>query len=300
MRSLGLALVAGLAVVSMAHGAPVVLMNFNAPFTNPPISISPGFTVGYGPQSAVEFFPAGDIRTDNQWGVSPNFGNTGWNILNSHYLFEHSELVTFTIGGLLTDEYEVFARIFVNAGSFPSGGEAAYGSRLGLSAESLLTYSKFAGGTLLATGDTGGNGVGQYQIREVLVGTAFASGGQINVFLDDFDPSGIATSTLAGLRLVPSVEPLPGDADGDCAVGTVDYAIWAATFGQSGEGKAADFDGNGEVGAGDYSLWAANFGETCMPSASVPEPATGSLLLCGALSLIALGLRAHSPVGLRC
>lgn len=56
--------------------------------------------------------------------------------------------------------------------------------------------------------------------------------------------------------------PILGDANGDGQVGTADYAIWAATFGQQGAGLAADFDGNGEVGTGDYAHWAANFGKT--------------------------------------
>lgn len=60
------------------------------------------------------------------------------------------------------------------------------------------------------------------------------------------------------LNIIPGA--LIGDANGDGQVGTADYAIWAATFGQTGVGLAADFDGNGEVGSGDYTLWAANFG----------------------------------------
>ncbi len=55
---------------------------------------------------------------------------------------------------------------------------------------------------------------------------------------------------------------LPGDANGDGQVGSADYAIWAAQFGQAGVNLAADFDGSGEVGAGDYTIWAANFGAT--------------------------------------
>ncbi len=59
---------------------------------------------------------------------------------------------------------------------------------------------------------------------------------------------------------------LIGDANGDGNVGTADYAIWAATFGQTGPDLAADFDGNEDIGAGDYALWAANFGKSCPPA----------------------------------
>lgn len=81
---------------------------------------------------------------------------------------------------------------------------------------------------------------------------------------------------------------LLGDADRDCEVGAVDYAIWAATFGLSGVGLRADFDRNGSVGASDYALWAANFGKTCPPvGASVPEP---SGVLLGTMGIAILGI----------
>ncbi len=95
------------------------------------------------------------------------------------------------------------------------------------------------------------------------------------------------TGGLDQLRIVTSVGlELIGDANLDCTVGAADYAIWAAQFGQTGEGLSADFDGNGSVGAGDYALWAANFGNTCPPeAAAVPEPATWVLAL-GALGTL--------------
>lgn len=84
---------------------------------------------------------------------------------------------------------------------------------------------------------------------------------------------------------------LVGDANNDGGVGAADYAIWAATFGQSGECLSADFDRNGSVGAGDYALWAANFGKTAggasahAPAAAVanvPEPTSMGLVIVGA------------------
>ncbi len=76
-------------------------------------------------------------------------------------------------------------------------------------------------------------------------------------FIDNRD-LGVANDVISPTGLI-------GDANGDCVVGTADYAIWAAQFGQSDVGLSADFDGNGSVGSGDYALWAANFGATCMP-----------------------------------
>ncbi len=88
------------------------------------------------------------------------------------------------------------------------------------------------------------------------------------------------------ITLAPS--ELIGDANEDCTVGAADYAIWAAQFGQSGEGLAGDFDGSGEVGVGDYALWAANFGKTCSAANPVPEPNAATLLALGAAATLGL------------
>lgn len=84
---------------------------------------------------------------------------------------------------------------------------------------------------------------------------------------------------------------LTGDANGDGVVGTADYAIWAANFGQSGGDIPGDFDGNGSVGASDYALWAANFGKTLDGGANVPEPSAGLLAAAAAMILAATRLR---------
>lgn len=52
----------------------------------------------------------------------------------------------------------------------------------------------------------------------------------------------------------------PGDANGDGLASAVDYAIWAAQFGQQGPGLAADFNEDFEVGLADLVLWAAHAG----------------------------------------
>jgi hypothetical protein len=78
---------------------------------------------------------------------------------------------------------------------------------------------------------------------------------------------------------------LPGDYNHDDVVDAADYVVWRNALGQSGTGLAADGNGNGTIDAGDYSLWKANFGNTSgsgagsiFITASVPEPACGSLL----------------------
>ncbi len=94
------------------------------------------------------------------------------------------------------------------------------------------------------------------------------------------------TLNLTGMRAGCVISSLVGDANNDCNVGAADYAIWAATFGQTGACLPADFDRNGNIGAADYALWAANFGETCPPAAAgVPEPSTALLALLACLAL---------------
>lgn len=70
-----------------------------------------------------------------------------------------------------------------------------------------------------------------------------------------------------------------GDANGDGVVGTADYALWAAQFGQVGPAIAGDFDGSGEVGSGDYVLWAQNFGRILRDQPGVMRPGSLGLWL---------------------
>ncbi len=115
-------------------------------------------------------------------------------------------------------------------------------------------------------------------------------GFDVTATLGDFS---YTLSTVLPDALAPMM--LVGDANGDCSVGAADYALWAAQFGQTGEGLSADFDGSGSVGAGDYALWAANFGKTC-PGAASPVPEPGSLALLGS-GLAALWMAASSRRG---
>lgn len=71
---------------------------------------------------------------------------------------------------------------------------------------------------------------------------------------------------------------LPGDADGDGAVGTADYAVWAAQFGKTGASLSADFNHDGMVGLADYAIWSANFGRTGGSSGAAGPQAPASLV----------------------
>lgn len=85
-----------------------------------------------------------------------------------------------------------------------------------------------------------------------------------------------------------------GDYNGDGTVDASDYTVWRDTLGSS-SALAADGDGSGMVDQNDYIVWKDNFGATASSSpanppgaatlAAVPEPATGLLLLIGAMLL---------------
>ncbi len=57
------------------------------------------------------------------------------------------------------------------------------------------------------------------------------------------------------------VTPIVGDADLDNEITNSDYALWAASNGNSvSANTGSDFDGDGEITNSDYALWAANNG----------------------------------------
>ncbi len=73
----------------------------------------------------------------------------------------------------------------------------------------------------------------------------------------------------------------PGDANRDGRVSFSDYVLLETNFGKSGSWAQGDFDGDGVITFKDYIVLERNFGQS-----SVPEPATLSLLACGALALL--------------
>ncbi len=186
---------------------------------------------------------------------------------------------------LTTDPY--LAEIGIFAGSYvPQGWLPADGRLLSIQVNEPLF-------TILGT-QYGGDGVSTFALPDlrgrVVVGTG-AGPGTGDWSLGEKLGSEMVSLTVAELPPHRHTTNLPatliGDANQDCSVGAGDYAIWAASFGQTGVGLPADFDGDGTVGAGDYVLWAANFGQTCPPDLSVPEPPTAALML----GMLALGLR---------
>ncbi|MCI0491319.1 MAG: aspartyl protease family protein [Planctomycetes bacterium] len=88
--------------------------------------------------------------------------------------------------------------------------------------------------------------------------------------------------------------PVPGDYNRNGTVDAADYTVWRNSLGAEGSSLAADGNGNGSIDADDYLVWKNHFG--AMPAAGaatgstagVPEPASGVLLVLGAVGLTLL------------
>ncbi|MFB3890726.1 MAG: hypothetical protein ACE15C_01755 [Phycisphaerae bacterium] len=88
--------------------------------------------------------------------------------------------------------------------------------------------------------------------------------------------------------------PPNGDANRDGIVDMKDYVTWFANYGQTGATwDQGDFSGDGTVDMSDYVTWFENFGLSRNDVAPVPEPATMTVLLFGALTLRGPSRHAH-------
>jgi hypothetical protein len=98
----------------------------------------------------------------------------------------------------------------------------------------------------------------------------------------------LSPDDIAGAQSVYGIpNPTPGDANFDGVVDGADYTIWADHFQQSGQKwETGDFNQDGIVNGADYTIWADHFapGAAALP---VPEPASFSLALIGALATLA-------------
>jgi hypothetical protein len=98
--------------------------------------------------------------------------------------------------------------------------------------------------------------------------------------------SGVANSLNLSWRptlTIAFVPPPTGDYNGNGVVDAADYVVWRNTLGQSASPAGADADGDrsGTIDDGDLTYWRARFGNIpngTATSATVPEPAIGSLL----------------------
>ncbi|MCC7086121.1 MAG: PEP-CTERM sorting domain-containing protein [Pirellulales bacterium] len=151
--------------------------------------------------------------------------------------------------------------------------------------------------------------VGSGSGRQSLVGSDFTSGltgsGTIsaanfvekltipvNVTIPFEDLNGIAALdgqlTLTGQVVATAILPMtPGDFNGDGNVDGADFVAWQTHFPTASGATLAEGDANGDgaVDGADFVIWQTHFPSSgAAGAAPVPEPATGMLLLVGALA----------------
>jgi len=119
-----------------------------------------------------------------------------------------------------------------------------------------------------------------------LWGISFGNGvslGDANSLYFTAGPAGEQDGIFGKLTLTT----IPGDADGDGTVNTLDFNVLAGQFGQNLSGfQNGDFDGDAVVGSIDFNLLIANFGRSQSSlGVVVPEPTSFGMLLAGAGAL---------------
>jgi hypothetical protein len=107
-----------------------------------------------------------------------------------------------------------------------------------------------------------------------LLGNVFVSGRTGGAF---GGPNGGDYDAFVLKRSSEEVPISPGDYDDDADVDGADFLIWQRSVGSS-TNLAADGDGNGSVGSEDYAIWRAHFGQVGAGGTTVPEPSTFALL----------------------
>lgn len=113
----------------------------------------------------------------------------------------------------------------------------------------------------------------------------------------DLHPDNANSLLRAAYETKLSLEPIPGDYDGDGTVGPGDYSLWRETFGST-EDLRADGNGNEIIDAADYAFWrdiveAAGTGSGQV--AAIAEPSAGSLALLAIMMSVFLPRRPRRP-----
>ena len=136
-------------------------------------------------------------------------------------------------------------------------------------------YSKsFTGGSTVTLGPGGGSGFSFYTVlvkRNVPPPTTV-----VNTPIPTIQPTSTPGPTTVVNTPIPTIQPtstpvptptipacnIQGDANGDCCVNGIDYAIWYINFGRttSNGPRDGDFNNSGRVDGLDYAIWQINFG----------------------------------------
>lgn len=105
--------------------------------------------------------------------------------------------------------------------------------------------------------------------------------------LGDAEDAGEAIVGWQFFAVASTVPILPGDTNGDGTVDLRDFSVLRQNFGRrDATRQMGDFDADGAVMLNDFNILKQRFGTSIGDAASVPEPATLVLLICGTPILI--------------
>jgi hypothetical protein len=294
-------------------------------FFNNPLDLSSGGTWEVvGKTSATGGFAGLDVRLaginlPNADPIGPrgvvNGGDpAGFSIYVPVNLSDHIELVIgqapIGAGNLQSGEEEA---VFYGVGSLANGapeymGKPVGSNSIGPTFTSLTDVKAVAWGTGDVFGQTAWDKAVRFATGTFDAGSvpSFVSQGMMRTNASVYPTAGTSTAFPNSVVVDPVTTTLvrtnvefAGSADynDNGVVDAADYVLWRMTRGQEGSHLAADGNLNGVVDNGDYQYWRSSFGkvlpgagasaEVPLALASVPEPATVTLLL-GAAGLLVL------------
>ncbi len=159
------------------------------------------------------------------------------------------------------------------------------------------SYSAKPSDSPYGTFDQGGN---LFELNDAIIGSdrGIRGGGYVdsvaNMAAFDRNKHGTTNEVFnTGFRVVYIPGPIPGDANRDGYVHVAYLGILATYYGTvSGiNWEHGDFNDDDKVNVIDLGILATHYGEGTPPSASVPEPGTITLLLCGLANVALLRRR---------
>ncbi|MCK4624622.1 MAG: PEP-CTERM sorting domain-containing protein [Phycisphaerae bacterium] len=142
---------------------------------------------------------------------------------------------------------------------------------------------------LLDTLQLGGTAAGKIQLVDDYDNQNDGSPGNEAVYVNNLIMNAGATIDLNGLNLYylnigDPKQFFCGDGDMDGDVDLSDFFTLKANFGTGNCWAEGDFDGNGDVELSDFFILKVNYGSSS--SKTIPEPASASLLLLGAVAML--------------
>jgi len=166
----------------------------------------------------------------------------------------------------------------------------------GSSADVAVAYRDLVAGGTTSNGAAyvhGGSNVWipSLAMVEQRVQQAHAAGLQHLIFWElshDLGPSHPNSMLRTAYEKKQSLEAIPGDFDGDGAVGQLDLNLWQAAFGAIGNG--GDADGDNDADGADFLIWQRH-ATPAVPLAPLPEPSAWMMIAAPLVGFVADWLR---------